>query len=124
MSFLQGTDNTLEIADGTIDNCIWLTYEQADAIYRVLREEHRRKNLSTGRYKRKIIDLVNNPWSKWDISKPIIYKFDGKHGMYRIPHRLYTYHMVYVWLKQYSRSGTVNSKSFIGNILLRIHRTK
>ena len=34
----QGTDNTIEIADGTIDGCIWLTYEQADAIYRVLRE--------------------------------------------------------------------------------------
>ena len=84
----QGTDNTIEIADGTIDGCIWLTYEQADAIYRVLREQHKRKDLGAGRYKRKIIDLVKNPWSKWDISKPIIYKFDGKHSRLHLQYKL------------------------------------
>lgn len=35
------------------------------------------------RVKRKIVDLVQNPWSKWDTVEPIVYKFDGKHGELR-----------------------------------------
>lgn len=73
---------TLDIAEGTLDNCTWLTNEQADAIFRVLRAglSNDRRQTRQRRFKRKIVDLVRNPWNKWDVSSPIIYKFDGKHG--------------------------------------------
>lgn len=63
----------LQIA-GTLDGCIWLTENQVDWL---LKKKQTRK-------KRQAINFWRFPSSQWPIYRPIVYKFDGKHGNYEV----------------------------------------
>lgn len=67
--------------NGTLDECITLTEEQAQAILYDIRAQMMNKKKKQSRQKRKAINFSRYPFSKWDkIHFPIRYKFDGGHG--------------------------------------------